>query len=155
MRRLFFAALLLLAGRVLAVEPDEMLDDPVLEARARAISQELRCLVCRNETIDDSNAGLAKDLRVLVRERLVAGDSDEQVVAFVVARYGDFVLLKPPLTGETFFLWFGPLAVLLVGLLGILAYYRRARASLPEAPPDLTLEERRQVADIVDSGEGS
>jgi cytochrome c-type biogenesis protein CcmH len=155
MRRLFFAALLLLAGRVLAVEPDEMLDDPVLEARARAISQELRCLVCRNETIDDSNAGLAKDLRVLVRERLVAGDSDEQVVAFVVARYGDFVLLKPPLTGETFFLWFGPLAVLLVGLLGILAYYRRARASLPEAPPDLTPEERRQVADIVDSGEGS
>jgi len=147
------AGLAFFAVSALAVEPDEMLDDPVLEARARAISKELRCLVCQNETIDESNADLAKDLRILVRERLVAGDSDEDVIAFVVARYGDFVLLKPPLRPSTALLWFGPAAILLVGLLAVAAYYRRLKAS-PAPAPDLTDDERRRVAAIIkDQGE--
>jgi len=105
-------ALLILASAwnfpVLAVNPDEILADPVLEGRAREISKGLRCLVCQNQSIDDSDAGLAKDLRVLVRERLTAGDNDDQVVEFVVARYGDFVLLKPPFMASTLALWLGP-----------------------------------------------
>ncbi len=100
--------------KAVAVEPGEILDDPVLEARAREISEQLRCLVCQNENIDSSNASLAKDLRVLVRERLVAGDSNDEIFAFVVERYGDYVLLKPPLKGTTFILWFSPVILLLI-----------------------------------------
>src|SRR5262245_39310993 len=112
-RRLLAAlALLALLLPAHAVEPDEMLRDPQLEARARQLSQALRCLVCQNQSIDDSNAGLARDLRVLVRERLSAGDSDQAVLAFVAARYGDFVLLRPPLEAHTLLLWAAPLLML-------------------------------------------
>jgi len=129
-RALIAALIFLLAGLALpalAVEPDEVLDDPALEARAREISAGLRCLVCQNESIDSSSADLAKDLRILVRERLVAGDSDDEVRAFMVARYGDFVLLKPPVKPETYVLWFGPAAILLIGALGVAVYIRQRR----------------------------
>ena len=105
-------ALLFAAGASLAVEPDEVLADPALETRARAIGKELRCLVCQNQSIDDSDAPLARDLRLLLRERLRAGDSDEQAVRYVVGRYGEFVLLRPPFRPETYVLWLGPALVL-------------------------------------------
>lgn len=114
-----------LNGFAVAVEPDEKLDDPVLEERARVISQGLRCVVCQNQTIDDSSAPLARDLRLIIRERLVDGDNDEEVVAFVVNRYGDFVLLKPPFQGETYLLWFGPALIFLGGGALVFYYYRR------------------------------
>ena len=121
---------LALALPAFAVEPDEILDDPVLESRARDISKGLRCLVCRNENIDDSNAQLARDLRLLVRERLVAGDSDTEVVDFIVARYGEYVLLKPRSDGINMVLWLaGPLMLLLAG--GLSAFYLRGRARAP------------------------
>jgi cytochrome c-type biogenesis protein CcmH len=101
-----------------AVEPDEMLKDPVLEARAREISRQLRCVVCQNENIDTSNAGIARDLRLIVRERLVAGDSNDDVITFVRDKYGDFVLMSPPLMPSTYLLWFGPPLMALLGLAG-------------------------------------
>jgi cytochrome c-type biogenesis protein CcmH len=107
------AAVLTPGGAPLAVQPDEILDDPVLEARARELSKEIRCLVCQNESIDSSNADLARELRLLVRERLTAGDSDQEALDFLVARYGDFVLLRPPFKPATYVLWFGPALVLL------------------------------------------
>jgi cytochrome c-type biogenesis protein CcmH len=117
---------------VQAVQPDEILDDPALEARARAISHGLRCLVCQNQSIDDSDAPLAKDLRVLVRERLKEGDSDQEIEEFVVARYGEFVLLKPRLSPQTLILWLATPAVLLGGLLLVfLAHRHRSRAATP------------------------
>lgn len=116
--------LLLLAGPALAVTPDEMLADPHLEARARVISQELRCVVCQNQSIDDSNAPLAGDLRRLVRERLTAGDSDAETLAFVVARYGNFVLLKPPLQANTLLLWLGPLLLLALSVVAALRFVK-------------------------------
>lgn len=111
-------------GIAVAVEPGEQLDDPVLEERARILSQRLRCVVCQNQSIDDSSAPLAGDLRLIIRERLTAGDSDEEVIAFVVTRYGDFVLLKPPFHGQTYLLWFGP-ALILFGGGGLVFYYYR------------------------------
>ena len=120
-------AALVFASPAFAVLPGEQLADPRLEARARAISQELRCVVCQNQTIDDSDATLAHDLRLIVRERLRAGDTDEQVKAYVVHRYGPYVLLKPPLELATFLLWFGPLAVLIAGAAGSWIYLRRRR----------------------------
>jgi cytochrome c-type biogenesis protein CcmH len=142
-RRLAFGLFLALAlaGPALAVNPDERLADPVLEARARTLGKELRCLVCQNQSIDDSNADLAHDLRVLVRERLTAGDSDAQVLAYLQARYGNYVLLKPPVDPATWALWFGPAAVLLVGV-GVLVARRRR---VPAAPAPLTEEERRHL----------
>jgi cytochrome c-type biogenesis protein CcmH len=123
------AAGLMLAAPAGAVQPDEMLEDPALEARAREISQELRCLVCRNESIDDSDAGLARDLRLLLRERLVAGDSDEAAVAYIVARYGEYVLLKPNASGGNLVLWLaGPLMLLLGGAVAVAMLRRRAQA---------------------------
>jgi len=116
-----------------AVEPDEILSDPALEARAREIGKNLRCLVCQNQSIDDSNAALAKDLRVLVRERLVAGDSNDETIEFVVARYGDYVLLKPPFKSTTYLLWFGPLLLLALALLGVWGFYRSQRVARPAA----------------------
>ena len=130
-----------------AVRPDEMLPDPALEARARDIGKDLRCLVCRNQSIDDSEADLAHDLRVLVRERIAAGDSDRQVVDYVVARYGDFVLLKPPFQLDTWLLWGGPALVLLVGLWGLGRYLRR-QAHMT-APPPLSADEQRRLAGIL------
>ena len=131
-----------------AVEPDEMLDDPVLEARARALSQEIRCLVCQNEPIDSSNADLARDLRILVRERIVAGDSDADVKAFLVARYGDYVLLDPPLKPYTYLLWFGPVLILLLGALGVILYFARARQA-PTAAAPLSAEERARLERLL------
>lgn len=137
-----------LPGAAFAVDPDEMLNDPALEARARAISQQLRCLVCQNQSIDDSQADLARDLRILVRERLKAGDSDKQVIDFVVARYGDFVLLKPPVNEQTLGLWFGPLALVALGLGGIAVYFARRRRS---APRELSATERRRLEELLKS----
>jgi cytochrome c-type biogenesis protein CcmH len=137
--------LLLLAPAAQAVEPDEMLADAALEARARDISREIRCLVCQNQSIDDSNADLARDLRVIVRERLAAGDSDEAVKQFLVARYGEFVLLRPPVKPATWLLWFGPAALLLAGALGIALYHRRRR----QAAAPLSEAERRRVEDLL------
>ena len=134
--------LLLLAGPAFAVLPDERLADPGLEARARALSRDLRCVVCQNESIDDSNADLARDIRRLLRERLVAGDSDAQAVAFLVARYGDFVLLRPPVRADTWLLWFGPFALLVLAAGGTALALRRRR---PVAPPPLTAEEQARL----------
>jgi cytochrome c-type biogenesis protein CcmH len=130
-----------------AVRPDERLADPALETRAREISKELRCLVCRNQSVDDSDADLAHDLRMLVRERLKAGDSDGGVVAFVRARYGDFVLLRPPFKLDTWLLWGGPLAILLLGGWGLRRYLRRQ--SQVAAAPALSPDEQRRLARIL------
>ena len=143
------ALLLAAAGAARAVEPSEMLKDPVLEARARAISKELRCLVCQNQSIDDSNADLAHDLRLIVRERLTAGDSDDQVKAYLVARYGDFILLDPPFKAKTLLLWSGPALVLLLGASAIVFAYRRRRVDV--APPAaLSEDEKKRLARLVD-----
>lgn len=130
-----------------ALSPDEMLANPVLEKRARTISAELRCMVCQNESIDDSNADLAKDLRLLVRERLVAGDTDEQVVGFLVARYGEFVLLKPRLHLSTLLLWGFPIGALVIGAVAILIGVRR-RKNLVETAP-LSESEKKQLKKLV------
>ncbi len=147
MRRLALAlaAFVALAAPARAVLPSEQLADPKLEARARRIGAELRCLVCQNETIDESDAPLAGDLRVLLRQRLLAGDSDRQATQYIVARYGDFVLLKPPLEPTTVLLWFGPFLVLIAGGAGLAAVARRA-SSAPDAVAPLTPEEQAQLA---------
>lgn len=142
--------LLCLAIPAHAVRPDEMLKDPVLEARAREIGQELRCLVCRNQSIDDSDADLAHDLRVLVRQRLTAGDTDQQVTDYIVSRYGDFVLLKPPFKLDTWVLWLGPGLVLLAGLWGLGRYMRRQAGM--SGPPPLSADEERRLAKILKDG---
>ncbi len=125
----------------LAVEPSEMLADPALEARAQDISGQLRCVVCQNQSIDDSDAALAHDMRLLVRERLLAGDSNEQVVGYIVDRYGNFVLLKPPFQANTWLLWFAPFVVLALALVGLLTQMRR-RAAPASAP----LSQQEQAA---------
>jgi cytochrome c-type biogenesis protein CcmH len=132
---------------VKAVQPDEILSDPALEARARALSEGLRCLVCQNQSIDDSNAPLARDLRILIRERLKAGDSDTQAVDFIVARYGDFVLLRPRFMPETYFLWIGPFALLLIA--GAVLYLRRRRGG-NEAEMALAPEEEAALKRALD-----
>jgi cytochrome c-type biogenesis protein CcmH len=134
----------------LAVQPNEMLPDPALEARARALSKDLRCMVCQNESIDDSEAPLAHDLRVLVRERLNAGDSDMQVVDFLVARYGEFVLLKPRLSWHTVALWGLPPALLLSGFVIVFIQNRRRNAVPAEPQPaDLTASEETRIAELL------
>ena len=145
-----------LSTSALAVQPDEILKNPALEARARALSQELRCMVCQNQSIDDSDAPLAKDLRVLVRERLTAGDSDRQVIDFMVARYGEFVLLKPRVSAHTLILWLAPFAALVIGGLGFFVFLRR-RATKGEPPTQeqLTPAEQSRVAELLkESGPG-
>ncbi len=143
-------AMLLAVAAAQAVEPDEQLDDPALETRARALSQVVRCVVCQNESIDSSNAGIARDLRILIRERLQAGDSDQEVLDFLTARYGDFVLLKPPVAPKTYILWFAPAAVLLLGGLGIAVFLlRRRAAATPGSGTELTAEERRRLARLL------
>ena len=131
--------------RVLAVQPDEVLSDAGLETRARALSRELRCMVCQNQSIDDSDAPLARDLRVLVRERLQAGDTDQQVIDFLTARYGEFVLLRPRFSAHTALLWMTPLGVLLIGALGLVLVARR-RVDLEAA---LTADEQARLAEIL------
>jgi cytochrome c-type biogenesis protein CcmH len=133
-----------------AVRPDEMLPDPVSEARAREVSQELRCLVCRNQSVDDSDADLAHDLRVLVRERIAGGDSNGQAIAYIRARYGDYVLLRPPFQSDTLLLWGGPLLILVLGGLGMWQFLRRRRFA--PAPPPLNAEEQRRLARLLDHG---
>jgi len=133
-----------------AVEPNEILKDQALEARARAIGKSLRCLVCQNQSIDDSNADLARDLRILVRQRLSAGDSDSEVVEFIVSRYGDFVLLKPPLNAETLLLWFGPALVLAGAGAGAWLYVRRRRNAAIAASAPLSEDERRRLDALIE-----
>jgi len=152
--RILYLALIVLLFPVngFAVNPDEVLDDPVLEERAREISKGLRCLVCQNQSIDDSDAGLAKDLRILVRERLVAGDSDEGVVNYVVSRYGEFVLLKPRFKTATLALWLGPLFLVLMGLIAIGLFFRRTRNEIGKTGPAFTPlsdTEQRRLSDIL------
>lgn len=146
-RALIAAAILLGAmPAALAVEPSEMLPNLALEARAEAIGKQLRCLVCQNESIEDSGADLAHDLRVLIRERLTAGDSDAQVVKYVTDRYGAFVLLKPPVEPATYLLWFSPFAILILGAAGAWFYLRR-RPVPPDEPLDL--DQRRQLERLL------
>jgi cytochrome c-type biogenesis protein CcmH len=135
------------AAPACAIEPQEQLTDPALEARARTLGQELRCLVCQNESIDDSNADLARDLRTIVRERLTAGDSDQQVLGFVTARYGDYVLLRPPIRAGTLVLWFGPVVLLVAAIIAMMLL-RRHRAKAEPAP--LSSEEDRRLARLLD-----
>ncbi len=136
-----------MADSAFAVEPDEVLDDPVLEARARELSKTLRCLVCQNENIDSSHAPLARDLRIILRERLAAGDTDAEVIEFLVARYGDFVLLMPPVQKNTMILWIAPALFMIFGVSGAIMYMRRTRTV--EREPDLSEEDTRRLADLM------
>jgi cytochrome c-type biogenesis protein CcmH len=142
---------LVISSHAWAVEPDEMLSNPVLEARARAISKELRCMVCQNESIDESEAPLARDLRVLVRQRIMAGDSDAQIINFLVSRYGEFILLKPPLSWNTLALWGGPPALLILGILMIVVVERRRARVRPaiEGTTQLSAAEETRLAEIL------
>lgn len=143
-----------LAVPALAVQPDEILPDPALEARARALSRELRCMVCQNQSIDDSDAPLARDLRILVRERLKAGDSDDKVIDFLTARYGEFVLLKPRFGAGTALLWLAPLIALIVGGGGLVFALRRRNAPESAASePALSAAERARVAELLERTE--
>ncbi|OCW55783.1 cytochrome c-type biogenesis protein [Hoeflea olei] len=138
------------AGAAFAFNPDEVLDDPALEARARTLSLEFRCLVCQNQSIDDSNAELARDLRLLVRERLVAGDTDQQVIDYVVSRYGEFVLLKPRFSVRTVLLWGAPVAILLIGAgVMVAASRKRAGAAAATSADGLSDAERAELAKLL------
>lgn len=149
MKRLILI-LSLIAAPVFAVQPDEILNDPALEARARELSKDLRCLVCRNESIDDSNADLARDLRLLVRERLVEGDTDDEAMEFIVARYGEYVLLKPKAGGTNLVLYLAGPAMLLLAL-GMAGIYLRRRQSAPVlAEAGLDADEQARLKEILD-----
>jgi cytochrome c-type biogenesis protein CcmH len=149
-------SLVTLSPFAVAVAPDEVLSDAALEARARALSKELRCMVCQNQSIDDSDAPLARDLRILVRERLQAGESDRQVIDFLVGRYGEFVLLRPRFSWHTALLWLGPAAMLLIGACGVLVLARRYRARADRVLAEregLTPAETARLSDILRRGE--
>ena len=137
----------LMAMPAFAVQPDEVLDDPALEARARVISKELRCPVCQNESIDESHAEVARDLRLLVRERVSAGDSNDEALSFIVARYGEFVLLNPPAKGSTLILWLAGPAMLLIGGIGAAAYLRGRAAPVPAA--ELSADETKRLTELL------
>ena len=148
-RRLLLVLMLMFsAAPALAVNPDEILSDPVLEERARNLSAQLRCMVCQNQSIDDSNAELARDLRVLVRERLTNGDTDEQVIDYVVSRYGEFVLLNPRFSTRTLVLWTAPVILLLIGGM-VLVLMARGRLQA-RAPAALTPEEQARIDELLD-----
>ncbi|BDW97550.1 cytochrome c-type biogenesis protein CcmH [Thalassospira tepidiphila] len=152
--KLVFGALAILvpviaSNPAFAVNPDEMLSNPVLEERAREISKELRCLVCQNQSIDDSDAELARDLRVLVRERLVAGDDNEEVIDYIVARYGDYVLLNPPLKPETYILWASPAVLVVLALLAVFAFYRRKQREGSTASASLSKDEQERLDELL------
>jgi len=156
-RLLVLAAALAAPTPGFAVRPDEILPDPRLEVRARALSHELRCMVCQNQSIDDSDAPLAHDLRVLVRERLKAGDTNQQVLDFLVARYGEFVLLKPRFEWQTAPLWLAPIGILLVGTVTLAAAVRRRRlrrAARLDAPVPLSESEQARLAELTGAGPG-
>lgn len=147
MRIIFIVILSLFPFSVSAVEPDEILSDPVLEERARVISKELRCVVCKNQDIDSSNAGVARDLRLLVRERLVTGDTNEEVLTYIQARYGDFVLLKPPFKPQTYLLWFAPpLLALIAIIIGAMVLFRSRNRKVRRS---LTASDEKEVAQIL------
>ena len=146
---MFFLALAL-ARRALAVQPDEMMKDPALEARARTLSAELRCIVCQNESIDDSEAPLARDIRLLIRERIEQGESNDAVRAYLVSRYGDFILLQPPFKPETWLLWLSPVLVLGLGVAA--ALFARSRA--PRSTPRLSAEEEARL-EALTNGDAS
>ena len=147
---------LMVSSRAWAVEPDEMLSNPALEARARAISKQLRCMVCQNESIDESQAPLARDLRVLVRQRIMAGDSDTQIINFLVSRYGEFILLKPPLSWHTLALWGAPPALLILGILMIVVVERRRATGQPAlgAAARLSAAEEARLSEILHTDAG-
>jgi len=149
MRLVVLLVVLALASPAAAVDPGESLDDPVLEERATGLSQELRCMVCQNQSIDDSDAPLAKDLRVLVRDRLKEGDTDAEVLSYIVDRYGEFVLLRPPLRAGTVLLWIAPFVVLLAGIASVLVYVRSRRPEVAEAPEPLSEAEKARLEEIV------
>lgn len=150
MKALALAAMIALgAAPALAIGVGEALDDPVLEARARAMGKELRCLVCQNQSIDDSDADLARDLRRLVRERLMAGENEAQIKAYLVSRYGDFILLKPPFKAKTYVLWLGPAAIFLFAGGAVVLYLRR-QTRRPEPAAPLSAEERRRLETLLD-----
>ncbi|HXW20158.1 MAG TPA: cytochrome c-type biogenesis protein [Roseiarcus sp.] len=150
---LAFTLALAMTNSAWAVQPGEMLTDPQLEGRARALSAELRCMVCQNQSIDDSDAPLAHDIRVLIRERIAAGQSDEAVKAFLVSRYGDFILLKPPLKTSTWLLWAGPPLILLFGAAFVVANLRK-RQGRPLSPPPLDDAEEARVAALLKGEDG-
>ena len=150
MKRLILGLALILGPPAYAADPSEMLKDPVLEKQAEALGKELRCLVCQNESIEDSNADLARDLRVIVRERIAKGESTAQVKQYVVDRYGDYVLLNPPFKAATLVLWLGPFALLLLGVAAAFAFFRRRAPSggpTPAAP--LSSEEKRRLEALL------
>lgn len=149
-RALIVTLCMALAFPAFAVQPDEVLDDPVLEQRARDLSVNIRCLVCRNESIDESNAELARDLRILVRERLVAGDSDQEVIDFLVARYGEFVLLTPLRTGANMVLWYAAPAMFLIALLTAVIYLRSRQNAKETAVVGLSRDEQARLKDLMD-----
>lgn len=151
MRALILALLaVLIASPSFAVQPEEVLKDPVMEERAREISKEIRCVVCQNQSIDDSDAGIAKNMRVLIRDRLQKGDSNEQVIDYLVSRYGDFVLLKPPFKFKTLVLWLGPLLFLGLGLWGMINYFRRRTVEAAAmTTPTLSAEERERLNKLL------
>ncbi|MGD0640428.1 MAG: cytochrome c-type biogenesis protein [Roseiarcus sp.] len=151
LRAALILALVLAAGAAYAVRPDEVMKDPALEARARDLSSQLRCMVCQNESIDDSDAPLAHDIRVLIRDRIAKGESNDAVRDFLVSRYGDFILLKPPFNAQTLLLWLSGPLTLALGALGIWAATRRAR----EPTPALSAEEEKRLAALSREGQGS
>lgn len=147
------ALLWLIATPALAIYAERLLDDPAREARAQELMRGLRCLVCQNQAISESNAGLARDLRKLVRERLAAGDSDEQALQYIVDRYGDWVLLAPPFKTKTLALWFGPVVLFLLGIAAVVAYQRRQRGVAPAGAPvaaPLTADEQARLRRLLD-----
>ena len=133
----------------LAVQPDEMLDDPHKEQRAQELGEHIRCLVCQNQAIEESNAPLAADMRELVRKRIKAGDSNEEIKAYLTERYGDFVLLKPPMKPGTYALWYGPFVVVALGAVGVAVYFRRRRAAASAAADRLSPEEERRLREVL------
>jgi cytochrome c-type biogenesis protein CcmH len=141
------------APAIAATTPDELLEDPELERRARALSKELRCLVCQNQSIDDSDADLARDLRRIVRERLLAGDSDDEIIEFITERYGDFALLRPPVKPSTWVLWYGPPVLFVIAGIGLALYVRRRRSEPVAAPTDeLSDEEQAKLDRLLERG---
>jgi len=154
MRRAFSAALMailmVLTGPGLAVQPEEMLPDPAQEARARALSADIRCLVCQNQSIDDSDATLARDLRLLVREQIKEGKTDQGIRDFLVERYGDFVLLRPPMKASTWLLWYGPLIVFVLGVIGLIVFFRTRSGGDTATAPTLSAEEQARVERLLD-----
>jgi cytochrome c-type biogenesis protein CcmH len=153
LRMIVLGIALSVPGSALAVQPDEILADPALEARARALSRELRCMVCQNQSIDDSDAPLARDLRILVRERLKAGDSDDKVIDFLTARYGEFVLLKPRFGAGTAMLWLAPVIALIAGAFGIAVALRRRRSVTESPEPALSPAEQARIAEVLGRAE--